>query len=625
MSDEKEESGADRFPRTEHASHATLELLAQANMDELNAKEDAGKETAAYVRCREEADRLRERAEVEAFGFRFAYHLRQEMKQGHTDPQRMVGAAMRAANLAPLVPLSGEARPPRHAEAGATADMGVSRTYVAAYNRAITDAHNAMADEFGHGSQDRDGIRAQAAIRRLYMREEGVSLMDSHEAHAVLSSIGVPSKGVDGRMLSVRERIRALEKQCSDALDEYAAFSVMGGEAKTLPERIRLLGDSWRRLEAQGTTIPSSLLSENERRFRAEVAERLWWALGPSGSQAKKHDLDAMLAEVVRANEDALKWRSREVSATGIRDAALEDAISAVPISLPTNYYRETVERIRALESKPATDTPAPDEWPMLTAFSCVMRGLLDYHRPKKGGPEGWQKDRPERWLHRVREETNDLGLLLTAKERPLPQEVQRAAADVANMAMMVSDAYACQYAGSGEEKQAVTPTPPLCLTAGCEKPTGHAPPCAPCGAKPSPAWRSGYDQSAPVVIGPDGTGTAAQPSGDSGELPAPSEGVPCLVGLRAIQEEGMKRAAEKWERGEMDGPTPEPVHDFGWALARMREGKRVAYPEWWAFKRKIKWVRLALGITETIVDDTGEGVRFTQDVLLGTNWQVVE
>ncbi len=40
----------------------------------------------------------------------------------------------------------------------------------AAYNRAITDAHNAMADEFGITSDNPDGIRAQAAIRKLYRR-----------------------------------------------------------------------------------------------------------------------------------------------------------------------------------------------------------------------------------------------------------------------------------------------------------------------------------------------------------------------------------------------------------------------------------------------------------------------
>lgn len=29
---------------------------------------------------------------------------------------------------------------------------------------------------------------------------------------------------------------------------------------------------------------------------------------------------------------------------------------------------------------------------------------------------------------------------------------------------------------------------------------------------------------------------------------------------MQTLQEEGMKRGAEKWERGEMDGPIPEPV-----------------------------------------------------------------
>lgn len=115
MSDEKEESGADRFPRTQHASLATLEELAQANLNELHAKEDADKEAKTHAQLRVEADRIREKAEVEAFAFRFAYHLRQAMKQNRVDPQHVVGAAMLAHNLAPLVPSHGAARVPPEA------------------------------------------------------------------------------------------------------------------------------------------------------------------------------------------------------------------------------------------------------------------------------------------------------------------------------------------------------------------------------------------------------------------------------------------------------------------------------------------------------------------------------
>lgn len=176
---------------------------------------------------------------------------------------------------------------PEQNQPEAVASAPEPNAYASGYNRAITDAHNAMAYEFGHASQDPNGIRAQAAIRRLYKPVAAVPTPDEEKAQPTL------------------------EKQCSDALDEYAAFRVMGGEAKTLPERIRLLGDSWQRVKAA----------------HAEAEEQV----------------SRLLAEATK----------REMA---IRDAALEEAVTVMGnVGLPPlDEWMKTIEAIRARKSKPA-------------------------------------------------------------------------------------------------------------------------------------------------------------------------------------------------------------------------------------------------------------------------------
>ena len=81
----------------------------------------------------------------------------------------------------------------------------------------------------------------------------------------------------------------------------------------------------------------------------------------------------------------------------------------------------------------------------------------------------------------------------------------------------------------------------PDCLTPGCEKPTGHAGPHEPCGARKAPQQCQHPSCTLPPHDGPhedtNGMTYCVQPSGNPGEL---------------------------------------PVHDFGWALQQMRAGKKV-------------------------------------------------
>lgn len=163
---------------------------------------------------------------------------------------------------------------------------------------------------------------------------------------------------------------------------------------------------------AAGTSIPPSLLSENEKRFREEVAASLRVILYP-GQPAPSLDLDGLLHEAdarlnrgkpplgnpppsvvlsdverklaaalntepddfedltrvaMRAAEDAKKWRERERTATDIRDAALEEAAARFDRSAATLTAWQVRSFIRALKSKPApkwepdSPTDLPDE-----------------------------------------------------------------------------------------------------------------------------------------------------------------------------------------------------------------------------------------------------------------------
>lgn len=169
--------------------------------------------------------------------------------------------------------------------------------------------------------------------------------------------------------------VAALEQECSVALDEYAAFRVMGGEVKTLPERIRLLGDSWVRLKIAHEDVRRSL-SESERRFSNEAAERMEEAAKTMGDTIRDRLLAILFPGSARPNldlEGCLRDVDRLVRWThgqkqDVRDAALEEA-AATAASLIDERDSHAVcaradtiaKRIRALKSKPA---PQPSENP---------------------------------------------------------------------------------------------------------------------------------------------------------------------------------------------------------------------------------------------------------------------
>lgn len=88
-----------RFERTRGAILQALEQLAAANQGELYAKGDLDEAAKEHARCKAEADQLREKAEVEAFGHRFHAKLLAAMKSGSTNVVDMLGAAMEAAGI----------------------------------------------------------------------------------------------------------------------------------------------------------------------------------------------------------------------------------------------------------------------------------------------------------------------------------------------------------------------------------------------------------------------------------------------------------------------------------------------------------------------------------------------
>lgn len=101
-------------------------------------------------------------------------------------------------------------------------------------------------------------------------------------------------------------------------------------------------------------------------------------------------------------------------------------------------HAREDVPYLLArLAAAEATmDSPT---WPYVLAFARQMEGKLDQNR-HKGNREGWLKDAPIDLLARLVEEVVELQ---HAIDRGWPtDDVDGEAADVANFALMVADAY---------------------------------------------------------------------------------------------------------------------------------------------------------------------------------------
>lgn len=136
----------------------------------------------------------------------------------------------------------------------------------------------------------------------------------------------------------------------------------------------------------------------------------------------------------------------------------------------------------------------------------------------------------------------------------------------------------------------------PDCLTPGCEKSTGHAPPHEPCGAKPAP-----------------------QPSGNSGELPGNRKVVrrlgPCpTCGESMLHVSGCAMGIIE------SGVVPEPLHDFGWALQQMRAGKKVRREAW---EDRSAFVSARAGLLK--MNGTNSDFTPWESTVFATDWQVVE
>lgn len=360
-----------------------------------------------------------------------------------------------------------------------------------------------------------------------------------------------------------------LEKQCSDALDEYASFRVMGGEVKTLPQRIRLLGDSWRRMKAahvEAEKQVSSLLAENEERFRADVAERMEGAaktMGDTirdrllailfpGQPAPSLDLEGCLrAADVRLNRN--KPPLGNPPPYIVRDAALEEAASLIASGYwhshlgPAETISDACQRIRALKSKPAPvdlHLSAKDEEEILASgggFSHVSgKTTQSGPAPQPSKNPGEFDPTPRAHLNGCVMDTNHMGPCI---------------------AFQPSD---------------TKPEPVQCLVPGCDKPHQHEGPHS--------------ESSAPVITEET---------------------------LRTLRERRETRA----DIGrQIDALATSDVHDFGWALAQMRAGKKVRRRVW---DPKAAW---------SCVRDEDGGMWGRASVhgldwvaVLATDWQVVE
>ncbi len=108
--------------------------------------------------------------------------------------------------------------------------------------------------------------------------------------------------------------------------------------------------------------------------------------------------------------------------------------------------------RVAELEASPPPISPTH---PFVMRMARYMEQKLAENR-YKGNAEGWRRDDPSDLQDRVSEENDELWDAV--REGKPPEEVWREAADVANMAMMVADAYEHQRALSARtqtEKEA--------------------------------------------------------------------------------------------------------------------------------------------------------------------------
>lgn len=102
---------------------------------------------------------------------------------------------------------------------------------------------------------------------------------------------------------------------------------------------------------------------------------------------------------------------------------------------LPPGSLRNTEGSRSAINHSPT--------YTYVRAFGRIMEGKLSMNR-HKGDRDGWVEDRPMDLLERVKQELNEL--LGAVFHEASDEDVAKKAADVANMAMMVADAYIHQH-----------------------------------------------------------------------------------------------------------------------------------------------------------------------------------
>jgi nucleotide-binding universal stress UspA family protein len=95
---------------------------------------------------------------------------------------------------------------------------------------------------------------------------------------------------------------------------------------------------------------------------------------------------------------------------------------------------------------------------------------------------------------------------------------------------------------------------------------------------------------------------------------------ISAFAALDALQRACMEHAAAKWEHGEMDGPAPEPIHDFGWALQQMRAGKKVRREAW---EDRSAFVSARAGLLK--MNGTNSDFTPWESTVFATDWQVLE
>lgn len=473
-----------------------------------------------------------------------------------------------AAVLAVVPALIGQASQKERQEALSDALGMLSRACVMAGGKAGA-AQTALADMLEPfrcaGEPDHTGALGRLIAENKSLKEDeawveqAVRLISQSEknVHLVVKAGSNLPEAV-GVLLKEREHLSTL-------LEESGFPSGFRG-AYTLFARLNELVATWRKAEGTGTHASSSPLTENEKRSNKEVAERMEGAAKTMGDTIRDRLLAILFPGQPAPSLD------------------LEGCLRAADVRLNRN--------------KPPLGNPPPyivRDAALEEAASLIASGYWHSHL----GPAETISDACQR-IRALKSKPAPVDLHLSAKDE---EEILASGGGFSHVSGKTTQSGPAPQPSKNPGE--FDPTPRAHLN-GCVMDTNHMGPCI--------AFQPSDTKPEPVQCLVPGCDKPHQHEGPHSESSAP-----------VITEETLRTLRERRETRadigrQIDALATSDVHDFGWALAQMRAGKKVRRRVW---DPKAAW---------SCVRDEDGGMWGRASVhgldwvaVLATDWQVVE